>query len=668
MRDSTSCVRHLAMGLAIAGLVVVAGCNDNDSNSDGGGNASTAPPASTSRTAEFSEISPAQTDEEKRAVRATPGLTVVESTDGASQKALLTADTAGGPQYTAGFQTILRSGDEKGGNRFGVLTAKNGDPVLAEDNSQTVADSNDFSSLLRFDDKLFMVSHFESRPGSMYVSSLVQDADTGQLTATSTRPIDFSPDNGLWVPCAGSVTPWGTHLGGEEYEPNARAVDASTGSIDSYYDAMGAYISGSYGTADQGLTELNPYDYGWPTEISITSDAGDVDVTKHFSMGRKANELAYVMPDEKTVYNTDDGTNVGLYMFIADTAGDLSAGTLYAMKWNQTSAADGGAADLDWIDLGHATDAQVGQFLGRDGGSKLTFTDLFNTAEANTEDDASPLCPSGFTGVNTNGLGPECLQVKDGMDLAASRLETRRYAAIKGATLEMRKEEGFTFDPDAKRFYVAISEREAGMEDFMQDGNPSTANDLGTSNDIRLPYDICGTVYSGSVGTDSDIGSDYVAKNIVAEVSGTMTQAIDPNSPIPQYAADSPLANNVCDVAGIANPDNITYMPGYHTLIIGEDSGSGHQNDMVWAYNTTDKKLTRIETTPYGSESTSIYFYPDYNGFAYLMSVVQHPYGESDSDKLETADQARGYTGYIGPFPALEDTTASVNDDATPAG
>lgn len=27
---------------------------------------------------------------------------------------------------------------------------------------------------------------------------------------------------GLWTPCAGSVTPWNTHIGSEEYEPDGK--------------------------------------------------------------------------------------------------------------------------------------------------------------------------------------------------------------------------------------------------------------------------------------------------------------------------------------------------------------------------------------------------------------------------------------------------------------
>ena len=48
-----------------------------------------------------------------------------------------------------------------------------------------------------------------------------------------TKPLDFSAHGGVWVPCAGSVTPWETHLGSEEYEPDAKdfySGDGDTGS------------------------------------------------------------------------------------------------------------------------------------------------------------------------------------------------------------------------------------------------------------------------------------------------------------------------------------------------------------------------------------------------------------------------------------------------------
>ena len=94
-------------------------------------------------------------------------------------------------------------------------------------------------------------------------------------------------------------------------------------------------------------------------------------------------------------------------------------------------------------------------------------------------------------------------------------------------------------------------------------------------------------------------------------------------------------------------------MPGYATLIIGEDTGQ-HQNDMIWAFNVETGKLTRIQTTPYGSETTSPYFYPNINRYGYMTSVDQHPFGESDQDALQVPEEARGYTGYVGPFPPMD--------------
>jgi secreted PhoX family phosphatase len=103
---------------------------------------------------------------------------------------------------------------------------------------------------------------------------------------------------------------------------------------------------------------MNPYRYGYPVEVKVNAD-GSTEVSKHFAMGRSANELSIVMPDQKTVYITDDGTNTMLLMFVADEAGNLDAGTLYAGKWHQMAdTPDGGRAWLSWINLGHADRGQ----------------------------------------------------------------------------------------------------------------------------------------------------------------------------------------------------------------------------------------------------------------------------------------------------------------------
>ncbi len=563
---------------------------------------------------------------------------VAPATD-AEKRVILSSQYAfvDGKQTEIGFHTILTGGEQRGDWKFGQLIDSQGNRLVDDEGNDRISVSNDFSSLLggadKSDNKLFMVSNFESRPAAMYLTELRQAAN-GELSAIRTRPLDFSHVAGGWVHCAGSVTPWDTHLGSEEYEPDQRQRDPATGSINSYYDAMGDYYGGD-------LLALNPYDYGFNVEVAV-DDFHNATVTKHYAMGRVAIELSYVMPNEKTAYITDDGTNVGLFRFEADNPGDLSSGRLYAAVYQETSTEGMGSANLDWVDMGHATNAQVKALID----SGTTFNDIFDRQEP-AEGGG---CAAGYTEVN-HTYGHECLMLKPGMEVAASRLETRRYAAMLGGTTEWRKMEGITFDPDHNRLYLAMSEIARGMENNMKNGSPNASYDVGGHNHINVRYNNCGGVYA------MDVDANYKATNIYGLIAGIPTQAYDAESSVPAYDENGPYAANKCHLDGLANPDNITYMPGYNTVIIGEDTGSGHQNDIIWSYNLDTQALTRIQTTPYGSETTSPYFYPNINGYAYLISVVQHPYGESDSDKAgEMADPvgaAMGVTGYIGPFPAM---------------
>ena len=116
---------------------------------------------------------------------------------------------------------------------------------------------------LQVGSKLFMVTQFEApQPGSMvgsmalkggaaalprpsrtadprspagfvlqYVVELNQDATTGALTPMSINPVDFSEYGGLSGPCAGSTTPWNTHLGSEEGDPDQKAFDLVRASV-----------------------------------------------------------------------------------------------------------------------------------------------------------------------------------------------------------------------------------------------------------------------------------------------------------------------------------------------------------------------------------------------------------------------------------------------------
>ncbi|MFA7238740.1 MAG: alkaline phosphatase PhoX [Sulfuricellaceae bacterium] len=566
-----------------------------------------------------------------------------------------------GNTYSTAFNTILRSGQTSGSGVFGQVYDSTGKVIRATDGSARISDDNDHSTLIDLFGKVFMVSQFESRPAAFYITELSQNTTTGKLTPVSTKPIDFSALGGGWVHCAGMRTPWKSHLGSEEYEPDARMIDITTGvkgnacevnvgdcqagykGVDSYYGAMGDYFGGD-------MKLVKPYRYGYIVEAKITgADMGEgtfasnVAVTRHYAMGRTANEMAYVMPDGKTTYITDDGNMVGLYMYKADKAEDLSTGTLYAARLTQTSADNGGAFTLSWINLGSTNNAEIQAYV--DGG--ITFADMFDAVVPGKDANGAYSCADGYTGVSHGHASQagntynECLKLKTGngknmtaaaIEKAAAHLETRRYAAMKGATTELNKEEGITFNPEARKLYIAMSDVTLGMKTNSSGAKSTTEAFAGDH--IRLTENRCGVVY------ELDVDANYQATAMRGLVAGK---------------AATGDKSNTCDVSGIANPDNLTYLPGYNTLIIGEDTGSGHQNDLIWAYNLSSKSLTRILSTPYGSETTSPYFYPNVNGWGYLMGVVQHPYGESDTDKVDSGSaERRAYTGYIGPFPRMD--------------
>jgi hypothetical protein len=575
-----------------------------------------------------------------------------------------------GTEHPIGFTTLLRGNQDptrperkcdlvnSPSTCLNVLLSASGQPLVDDAGKPIASSAHDYTSFLQADGKIFMISSTESIPASMFVTRINQDPGTGALSAVSTKSIDMTPVDGFWYSCAGSKSPWGTHLASEEFPVDARFFQERTSWADlktrassptfpefklaAQYHGVNITDADKDGVPDGNFNDFvsafSPYFNGFAVEAAVDGN-GTVTLKKHYAMGRHSMEAPFVMPDRKTVLITDDGANVGLFMFIADTAGDLSAGTLYAMRAYQTTPPGSAnfTADIDWVNLGHATNAQIRALLHPAGNApRVTFADIFETEAPN-----AGACPTaGFKAVRgANAETLECLKLKAGMELAASRFETRRYANYLGATTELNKEEGITYDPDGKTLYIALSDISKGM-------GPQTGGD----DHINVATNLCGGVFALNVGPYTDANgrmvSNYAPLNWYPAIVGV---------PI-TYAAGSPYAGNTCSVNGLANPDNLAFLPGYNTLVIGEDTGSGHQNDAIWSYNLITKKLTRIITTPYGSETTSPAWYPELGGYGYLMGVVQHPYFESDKDRVNDAEATgpESWVGVLGPFPALK--------------
>jgi secreted PhoX family phosphatase len=146
------------------------------------------------------------------------------------------------------------------------------------------------------------------------VLTLDQDQTTGKLSLVKYHNVDTSKVKGLWITCGASLSPWGTHLSSEEYEPDAFTIASNT--------MFAAYSTNLYGDA----SKANPYHYGHLPEVTVNPD-GTGSIKKHYCLGRISHELIQVMPDNRTALMGDDATNGGLFAFVADKEKDLSSGT-----------------------------------------------------------------------------------------------------------------------------------------------------------------------------------------------------------------------------------------------------------------------------------------------------------------------------------------------------
>lgn len=578
--------------------------------------------------------------------------------------ATITYEDGSTKEFPLHYDTIFRNTDqtsEVDGRKYAAaqlfdaemkpIIDPNGDPVIAE-----TADAN---SLLKIDGKLMLVNHWEyddvladggdaykaanwySRmPMSMNLSELTQAAD-GKLSLVSQKPIDFSSVNGGWIFCFGSQTPWNTHLGGEEdYDLYFIPGEAAYSTTEAGLKAMSEVYFGDKKTA-------NPYHYGYATEVAPKAD-GSYTVDKLYNMGRGTWEAAIFAKDGRTAFFGDDGSYSGMFMFVGEKANDPKAGgTIYAAKWNQTSAdgSDGGTADIVWVKLGSATHAEAKALID----SGITLGDIFETS-------LTEQTGAGWVATRAGSSQTAWIKLKPGMEKAAAVLETRRYAAYLGATTEFTKGEGVAINHADKKMYYAMSRIEGSMK----------ANDGGPVDHIRLMENKAGATYTlPMAGGQKDsagaaIDSEYVPTKALVEAKLL-------GRPI---AADA--NGNIADVDFVANTDNLFYSEKMRTLFIGEDSGM-HVNNFVWAYNVDTQTLTRILSVAAGGESTGLQVVEDANGHAYIMSNNQHQGDWISSQsvdlttRLETkADELYGknkygtlnyrltaHVGYIGGLPAI---------------
>lgn len=422
-------------------------------------------------------------------------------------------------------------------------------------------------------------------PSPMAVLTLDQDPATGKLSLVKYHNVDTSDVHGLWITCGASLSPWGTHLSSEEYEPDAFSAASS-----SQFKAFSQNLFGSETTA-------NPYHYGHLPEVTVNPD-GTGSIKKHYCLGRISHELVQVMPDQRTVFMGDDATNSGYFIFVADKEKDLSSGTLYVARVGVGFSLNpaGAAAALSWIKLGSATSAEIHSLA-----NTLKPTDIMDVRSADPAD-------ASYTKISANGK-TEWVKLIPGMEKAAVFLETHRYAALAGASMGFSKMEGTTVNIRDKVAYSALQ----NCQDSMVIGGKgyTAGNGIAIDKVLKAGAVMALNLKGGQKDTAGGaINSEWMPADTRALLIGE------------DIASDA--LGNTANPDRIANPDNLKFSEKMRTLFIGEDS-SQHVNNFLWAYNIDTKQLSRIMSIPAGGEATGLHAVDELNGWTYIMSNFQHP-------------------------------------------
>ncbi|MFG6449075.1 PhoX family protein [Roseateles sp. BYS180W] len=422
-------------------------------------------------------------------------------------------------------------------------------------------------------------------PSPIAVLSLDQDPNTGKLTLVKYHRVDTSSVHGLWITCGSSLSPWGTHLSSEEYEPDAFTIASNA--------QFKAYSKNLFGDE----TTAKPYHYGHLPEVTVNPD-GSASIKKHYCLGRISHELIQVMPDNRTALMGDDATNGGLFLFVADKEKDLSAGTLYVARFAAGLSVDPAAAgaNISWIKLGSATSAEIERMA-----DTLQPTDIMEVKTTDPQD-------ASFTKIWLGGK-VQWVKLKPGMEKAAAFLETHRYAALMGGSMAFTKMEGTTVNIKDKVAYSALQ----NIQTSMVKGHAANNEAYNVGMDKAL---VAGGILAHSLSSgQKDTAGGAMASDWVPSSSKMLITGED-------ISADA--LGNTGNPDKIANPDNLKFSEKLRTLFIGEDSGQ-HVNNFVWAYNVDTKQLSRLMSMPAGAEATGLGVVDDLNGWTYITSNFQHP-------------------------------------------
>lgn len=293
----------------------------------------------------------------------------------------------------------LAGGTVIGHGVFGLVHDVRQNPLKNEQDRLVIVEKSSQDFLFEREKQMFMLSLFDSVPGSVYLTHYRKTEQ--QAVPVTTEEVDFSAWKGAWSLKAGVKSAWDTLLSWESFDFDSKG--------DEYVSAIRGYFLNN-------PAEVAAYDYGWMLEVVLLNSKGESKAIKHYPLGRFPRKAAAVMPDEKTVYMMDDAPESHLFLFVAATPKDFSKGELYVAK----TAAQGA---IKWISLGNSSTLRIKMKLRK----PLQFSGIYTA-----KDPENGKCPKGYNYADSR-YGEECLKVKKSMRRFAGVLETLREASIKGA-------------------------------------------------------------------------------------------------------------------------------------------------------------------------------------------------------------------------------------------
>ena len=259
-----------------------------------------------------------------------------------------------------------------------------------------------------------------------------------------------------------------------------------------------------------------------------------------------------------------------LFKFIADTAEDLSAGTLYGAKLVQDAGSSEPATtgfDVTWVKLATSDNATIESWIAEyDGIGTDDFVEGL-TSYMSVADVAA--WANGDTTYPTVENGGSPVTAGQPMDDRSAFLESREAARVKGATAEWRKLEGISINHDRALEAVSGADMiadeivtEAYLYMGIADIDNTLTDDVG---DIQLSARVkdCGGIYRAKLEANYDL-----ARIEPVVMGGTYRSSL--------------TGAERCDVNQLSQPDNVIVMKDGR-IIIGEDGFQ--ENNTLWMYD-----------------------------------------------------------------------------------